>query len=71
MQLLITPTDENSEYIGDGAYLTIDEYGSLYLWCDRENGRHFVCLDAYMIKRLPNAHAVLKIRKAKIDVVTQ
>jgi hypothetical protein len=39
------------EHLGDGAYIGLGE-GEIWLWADREEGIHAVCLDGYAVKHL-------------------
>lgn len=38
------PKIENETYLADGLYAGYDGY-QIWLWADRENGRHYVALD--------------------------
>lgn len=49
----VTPTDENSSYIGDAVYATQGTWpGSIILWTDRESGRHWMGVEPRALQAL-------------------
>jgi hypothetical protein len=55
--LPLEPTDENSTYLGDGAYVTVDVHGDWFIWTDRDNGRHWVAIDEHGQRSLLRLYA--------------
>lgn len=43
--------DNNTAYLGDGAYLTFTGYDYI-VWTERENGTHFVHLESGAVNNL-------------------
>lgn len=48
----VKPTDANSTYIGDAVYATQTDENNVCLWTDREEGRHWMTLDARALRML-------------------
>lgn len=60
----IKPTEENSMYLGDGVYATNDGYGSLILWTERLEGKHWMTLDSNALKMLDLAQIKFGFKQA-------
>ena len=43
--------DKTETYLGDGLYASYDGY-MITLFCERENGRHYVCLEPEVVDEL-------------------
>lgn len=43
---------ENHEYIGDGVYVSMDDYDTVLLATERENGIHFIFLEQRELRNL-------------------
>lgn len=53
------------EYIGDGVYIKLSEFGEVELYTDREAGRHIIFFDKESIQALIsflNSHDMLHIK---------
>lgn len=50
----VTPTDDNSVYLGDAVYATTDPGGEngMIVWTDRADGRHWMGLNGRAIEEL-------------------
>jgi hypothetical protein len=52
---------ERPEYLGDGVYVGFDRpMAQIWLWSDRENGRHWIALDAETLATLERYLAPLR-----------